>query len=296
MRPSSVLPATLYPPAKLNIGLKVFHWPGHRLHRLVSLFVPVSLCDRMRIEPGAFSIAYFDDSGNALTVTNDILDRVRVNAGLSKAEIPFSVTVEKKIPMGAGLGGGSSDAAAFIRHLAEVGLIRRRDMHAIARLSGSDVPFFLDSVPSVVWGVGDKMRALSRFPALHAVIVWPEAHFDTAGMYARLDARTPPPVSRRDRIRLEREYRTTTKKFLQIGEKYVFFSSAITENDFEQVLTAEENEFLSLKNEFRDAIYTGMSGSGSSIFGLYENISDASLCHSRLTNLRKYVFLVHTVN
>ncbi|MBC5815996.1 MAG: 4-(cytidine 5'-diphospho)-2-C-methyl-D-erythritol kinase [Candidatus Eremiobacteraeota bacterium] len=210
MGPSVILRA----PAKLNLTLEILNRRDDGYHNLRSVMVPVSLFDE--IELGGTDSAELD----AENLVSKALRALGVPAGQQRAAL------RKAIPVGAGLGGGSSDAAAILLAAMDgaFGSLGDRDFLALARGLGSDVPFFLTGTAALVEGTGERVTALGSVPPWQATIVKPPLHISTALAYAALDART-----------LESRPRNTSPT-LQMGE-------ALQRGDFEAVGTLLGNDF-----------------------------------------------------
>ena len=185
--------ARVLAPAKINLMLRVVGRRTAGYHLLETLMVPTSWCDeidirveptstgrskvscrssgRERVEPGASNLA-----AKAASVLLVELD--------AAAEV--TIYLDKRIPVGAGLGGGSSDAAAVLRVLPRLlgRRIERERLHELATTLGADVPFFLDCRAAWASGIGDVLAPIPAFPRLDLVIVVPEQRVATAWAYA----------------------------------------------------------------------------------------------------------------
>ena len=187
--------------AKLNLSLAVIARRADGFHEIESLMVPVSLSDtirgRRRKEPGvglrvrfAGPLATRPDAMRAHDVPADgsnlVVRAVAALASAAGVSEGLEIDLVKRIPAGAGLGGGSSDAAAGLRLAAR---LWRLDWPA-ARLAelgagiGSDIPWFCAGVPAIARGRGELLEAVPRLPALAAVIACPATGLSTAAVYA----------------------------------------------------------------------------------------------------------------
>jgi len=172
---------TVRAPAKLNLCLYVGDRREDGLHELRSLFCPLALADRLVI-------------GEAEGVRDELVCPDVAGPNLGAAALaalreagwehpPVRVEIEKRIPVAAGLGGGSADAAAVLRHLAS----DRGDLPAIAAALGADVPSQLEPGFSLVAGAGERLEAL-RDPGEFAVVLVPDDEgLETAAVYAEAD-------------------------------------------------------------------------------------------------------------
>ena len=244
-------------PAKINRFLSVGPIDERRYHPIRTVFQAISLADELLIQPGTGQVHWeFPDPRIAFEVPA----RNTVTKALSRlqeiAPLPaLDVTVTKRIPTESGLGGGSSNAAGIIRaaeHL--VGPLSRAEKMGIAASIGADVPFFLVGGRAYGEGYGDQLTAWPDEPTEAIVIARPEVSCSTPAMYAKLD----------ETVRAWRDYTP--------GEHY---------NDFERVAPCECLELME-RLEVAGAHSAGLSGSGSAVYGLFENVELAQAAASRL--------------
>jgi 4-diphosphocytidyl-2-C-methyl-D-erythritol kinase len=261
-------------PAKVNLLLRVLGKRRDGYHDLDSLMFAVSLYDELEIEAAPARRASVrctvsgpervdgGPSNLAARAAVAVLDRLEMAARVK-------VRVRKEIPFGAGLGGGSSDAAAVIRCLP--GLVGRRldpkTAWTIARSLGADVPFFLTCRPARATGIGDVLRPVARPPRGTLVIAFPPDRVNTAWAYrhalGRLTSGTSASTVRRFPRSIDR----------QIDKVESWFS-----NDFQPGV---ERAVASVRRsreclEALGARATVLTGSGSAVVGLFEDARRAS--------------------
>jgi 4-diphosphocytidyl-2-C-methyl-D-erythritol kinase len=160
-------------PAKLNLVLRVGPVRSDGYHQVSTLLQAIDLCDEIELEPAAE------------TTLEGFPGDTLVRAALEALGETRAVRIEKRIPVAAGLGGGSSDAGAVLRAL---GIGRTaNELHELARAIGSDVPFFLSGCETAMGtGRGDRIHALPDFPRDHAFLLVPsEPGLSAAEVYAR---------------------------------------------------------------------------------------------------------------
>ena len=187
-------------PAKVNLGLRVVGRRPDGYHLLESLFAPLDLADvlQIRIEPGRPTAVEVRLAGAADGVPRggENLAARAARRFLEAAGVAAHVAIalEKRIPAGAGLGGGSSDAAAVLRALADrfANTLSSSELAAIALELGADVPFFLDPRPARVTGIGERIEPLGRLPALDLLLVTPAPPLATAAVFRAYDAALTP--------------------------------------------------------------------------------------------------------
>jgi 4-diphosphocytidyl-2-C-methyl-D-erythritol kinase len=172
-------------PAKLNLGLRITSRRPDGTHELESVFVPLDLADRVAVEvsdAAAPSVtlalarevqeAVGDVPADRRNLAARAAERFLDAAGLACA---VKIRLAKRIPVAAGLGGGSSDAGTVLRGLADLfpGALEGAALARIARGLGADVPFFLDPRPALVRGVGERIEPLTGLPALSLLLANP---------------------------------------------------------------------------------------------------------------------------
>jgi 4-diphosphocytidyl-2-C-methyl-D-erythritol kinase len=180
-------------PAKINLTLEVMSKREDGYHPLRSVMVPLALCDDIVIEPSSrFS---FSCSDSALETNDNLV--VRAALALDP-EARVALQLTKRIPSQAGLGGGSSDAAAILRASMEgaISYPATIDWMALARSLGSDVPFFLAQSAALVEGTGERVTAAGALPDWHVLVIKPPDAVSTAAAYKLLDERPRPSRAR----------------------------------------------------------------------------------------------------
>ncbi|MGV3763755.1 4-(cytidine 5'-diphospho)-2-C-methyl-D-erythritol kinase [Parapedobacter sp.] len=246
-----------FPNAKINIGLQVLNRRSDGYHNLETVFYPIKLHDALEMVEG--SDMRFISSGVPIPGNGD--DNLCMHAYrlLQKTHglPPVHIYLHKVIPMGAGLGGGSADAA-FLLKLAneqfELGLDETQLM-GYARQLGADCAFFIRNVPALASGVGDVLEDVSVDLSLyHIVLIKPDIHISTAAAYSMV---TPHPA--------DRQLATAIRAPVETWRDSIV-------NDFEVGIFIRYPEIAALKTFLyeKGAVFAAMSGSGSSVFGLFE--------------------------
>jgi len=250
----------LFPKAKINIGLYITEKRNDGFHNLQTVFYPVSLCDALEFvaPPGKMTGDEFSSSGIDIDCPPE--KNLVMKALLKLREfkhLPFMrIHLHKAIPFGAGLGGGSSDAATFIKGLNKhFGLgMSNEELKEIALTIGSDCPFFIDGNPAYAEGRGEITTPVDPvISGKHIVIIKPDIDISTKEAYQEcVPLKRPPDL--KDHFNLE----ITRWKDL-IG------------NDFEKSLFLKYPQLAIIKKSLYDAgaLYSSMSGSGSSIYGIF---------------------------
>jgi 4-diphosphocytidyl-2-C-methyl-D-erythritol kinase len=271
-------------PAKVNLFLKVVSRRPDGYHNLVSLVDPISLYDVLHVEEEPTDRVIIEDDCNVLpqgpgnTIYRAIMalkERYGVKRGVR-------VMVEKKIPIGAGLGGPSSNAAVVIREMSRLWGLRAsfEDLVALGKLVGADVPLFLYGKPCIMRGIGDIITP-AQVPFLWYVIVYPRFVLHTKEVYEGL------------KIVL-----TRSENDINLSDTFSSVSDIadLLENDLEPVAFRQCPGIKSIKERLLQAGALGslMSGSGSSVFGVFENEGGAREASQRVRDLGS-VFIAHSI-
>ncbi|MHC4083180.1 MAG: 4-(cytidine 5'-diphospho)-2-C-methyl-D-erythritol kinase [Planctomycetota bacterium] len=203
----------LQAPAKLNLALSVGPPDDDGMHPICTWMVTVDLCDELLVTRLAddrlsrYAILWHADAQRPSDIDWAMTRDLAVRAHLALEQrtnrrLPVQMKLEKRIPVGGGLGGGSSDAAAMLRATNELfGLdLSVDDLREVAAGLGSDVPFFVSGGSAIVEGFGERIEPHDVIRPLHAVIVFPEASCPTGHVYAMYDEIGPRPL-RPDAVR-----------------------------------------------------------------------------------------------
>lgn len=274
---------TVEAPAKLNLHLEVFDRRPDGYHEIRSVFQMISLTDQLylRVLGNDGECRVNDDFGVSET---DNLIAHTVRSFCERTGIRSGVTVQvlKRIPLGAGLGGGSSDAAATLRGLEW--LFRRNlgkaEREEIALRVGSDVPFFLGSGASIVQGRGERQRPLRTRDDFEVVVVYPGICVSTREAFEWFDGEA------QENVRLSLSVRE-----LEIAYRRVPFHQWPFWNSFERVVTKRHPLIAEIGGRLSacGADFVSLSGSGSAVFGVFREHSTASEARNVLS--RSYSFV-----
>jgi 4-diphosphocytidyl-2-C-methyl-D-erythritol kinase len=247
-----------FPPCKINLGLNVLSKREDGYHNLETVFYPVPWTDILEIVPStSFS---FQTSGQSIPGKSE--DNICMKAyRLIENDFsigPVQIHLHKIIPMGAGLGGGSSDGAHTLRLLNEVFELKLsiEKLKVYAATLGSDCSFFIEDQPMAATGRGEVLNHIPvSLTEKFIVIVKPDIHVSTAEAYALV---TPCEPSQ-----------SITKFIQRPVEDWKNYLS----NDFEKSVFAKYPAIKKLKEEMylAGAAYASMSGSGSSVFGIFNS-------------------------
>lgn len=255
-----------FPFCKINIGLFITKKRDDGFHNLESVFFPVPWCDTLEIEssktPGLELLTY----GNGVGPIKSNIIQGAYNALGNISGIRCHLI--KNIPHGAGLGGGSSDAAHFLK-MCNVFLAlgkSKKELDSIALGIGSDCPFFLENKAKYVEGRGEKFSDIELgLSGLHLVVIYPKIVISTAEAYAHITPNMSRPPLRQS-----------------LGTNIRNWTGQVV-NDFEAYALENHPKLKEVKNSFTDqgALYSSMSGSGSAWFGFFKSKPDLTALRSR---------------
>lgn len=251
-------------PAKINIGLNVIEKRDDGYHNLETIFYPIILSDILFFEKSV-KIDVISDS----KIVDDLNDNLVVKAvklieKYKEIEINVNVKIEKNIPIGGGLGGGSSNAASTLKAVNIMFDLKLNDedLKSLALELGSDVPFFLNPLPSFAESRGEKLTPINfdiRYPIL---IVNPGIIISTRWAFERIKPAKP-----------QKNLKSLifTKKI-----DFDYFRENIS-NDFEPIVFKEYPELQLIKYKLYEmgANFALMSGTGSTIYGIFSNLQKA---------------------
>src|SRR6266536_2063523 len=175
--------------AKVNLFLRVLRHREDGFHEIETLMAPVTLCDSLEIEP-ANKVEFRCDKPALAGEDNLVVRATRLFFSETKREPKVRLTLRKKIPHGAGLGGGSSDAAATLRGLNRFfdAELSNETLSSLAAELGSDVPFFLNETVATCSGRGEIVMPASLPASLNLLLLKPEFDVPTAWAYSRWQA------------------------------------------------------------------------------------------------------------
>ncbi|MBO5404918.1 MAG: 4-(cytidine 5'-diphospho)-2-C-methyl-D-erythritol kinase [Paludibacteraceae bacterium] len=258
----------LYPNCKINIGLRVVRKREDGYHDLETIFYPVyGLHDELEVERST----NFEFCQEGLAVDCSAEDNLLIKCyQRMRAKYPqvgnVRIRFKKNIPFGAGLGGGSSDAAHMAIALNEIFELRltQQQLAEEVRPLGADCPFFIYNTPCYAEGIGDKLMPISLdLSGLRLVMIKPNCGVSTKEAYAGI-VRHP-------------EVEGQIKNALHEGLSFDIMRPLLI-NDFEQTVFPIHPEIAEIKQRLLDAgaVYAAMSGSGSTVFGLFAGSSKNS--------------------
>ena len=270
-------------PAKVNLGLYITGKRPNGYHELCSIFLPVDLCDELdlKIEPGSDTLKISvagpfaegcptDEKNIVFKVYNSIVsllkdEKIKMGAKAQTKTLGLGLHLTKNIPSEAGLGGGSSDAAGFLRALNTLWDLNlpNEKLRQIVSSIGADVPFFIECEPSLVKGIGDIIEPFKLQRDYWVIIIKPKAGLSTKEIY--------------NKFNLSLTLKSTNVNYLKLLESLCFQGLKnvkeleILSNDLERIGSAVLSDIVVIRDYLKkmnpDACM--MSGSGSAFFALF---------------------------
>lgn len=250
-----------FPNAKINIGLNIIEKRPDGFHNIETVFYPIPLSDGLEITNSSNKKNNtFSSSGIPINI--DEKDNIVCKAfELLRANYTIPSTnihLHKNIPFGAGLGGGSSDAAFMIKMLNEQYKLSLSsdEMENLAGQLGSDCPFFIANKPIFAEGKGDIFsKVLIDLSGYYLLLVKPNVHISTPEAYSKVKPSHP-----------EKSLKTLIQEPIEKWRHLIF-------NDFENSIFPNHPELKKIKDNLYEmgAVYAAMSGSGSSLFGIFKD-------------------------
>ena len=267
----------IHPNAKINIGLNITNRRPDGFHDIETVFYPVRLADHLFIRPAENKDEEIFNVWSSIRTVGGVRDE-SIQEELSKGGTniiskalallrenytvpPIDIAMLKNIPVGAGLGGGSSDAAFFIKEINSffsLGMSTDQMKELASRL-GSDCAFFIDNTPKYATGRGEIMQSVpSVLDGYKIKVIKPLFNISTKEAYSKVKPQTPKTSLLEDYKRPVKEWKDCIK------------------NDFEQFLFPEHPELQRYKDALYEsgALYAAMTGSGSALFGIFEGDPD----------------------
>jgi len=254
------------PNCKINLGLHITEKRTDGFHNIETCFLPVGLKDALEVIPTETNKLQFTNVGT--TIVGDISKNLCVNAyqllkdAFPDKVIPIQILLNKQIPMGAGLGGGSADGAFTLLMLNEYFKLELTTEQLIefALMLGSDCPFFIINKPSIGKGRGEQLETLPlNLKGYKILLVNPGIHVSTKWAFEQIK-----PAIREKSIKeiILQPVATWSKELI---------------NDFEAPISKEFPAIATIKRDLyaKGAVYASMTGSGSTVFGIFGQVEES---------------------
>lgn len=267
-----------FPNAKINLGLNIVERRKDGYHNLETVFYPIGLTDVLELVPaqgGESTLTIYGNRVDCPVEKNLVMKALRLMQ--QHYDVPeVDMYLYKHIPDGAGLGGGSSDASSTMLMLNEMFNlgIAKDELARFASTLGADCPFFIYNMPMMATGIGDVLMPIDvSLKGLYLFLVKPAVSVPTKVAYSRV---TPAPST----SHLEADVAKSVSQW-----------NGIVKNDFEPSVFASFPELAEIKSAIKNggALYASMSGSGSSIFGIFDDVNLAEKMQGKFAKFSTYV-------
>ena len=275
--------------AKINLYLKIGQKLKNNYHKIQSVMQLIELHDNISFEKLHEDRIIVESNNKDLESRNNLAYKAALllknRFGIKKG---IKITIEKSIPLAAGLGGGSSNAANTLVTLNkswDINLSQKK-LLSIASEIGSDVPFFIVGKSALVEGYGNKIKPLRRSMSMNVILVNPGIRVSTKWAYKEFD-------KSKNKIKSK----ANTKDLIKaINKKDIKKISENLYNDFEPIIEKKYKVVKEIKTNFRkfNALNSLVSGSGPTVLGLYDSIYTAREAYFKLKDMYPFVYLTKT--
>ena len=251
--------------AKINLGLQVLNKREDGYHNLHSLFMEINLADELSFKEASGLNLCIEGADLPLDENNLITKAYRlIRSKFEDVQSEYSIHLKKTIPIGGGLGGGSSNAATVLTTLNQLWelYLTEDELENMSKSLGADVPFFIRGGIQLIEGVGNILSPIDPSPMkdLKFILIVPPIHISTPWAYGALNKTLQPYI--------------TFPKFSPLSKP---MNWELFDNDFERVIFEAYPEIGKIKVNLQKAgaLYSGLSGSGSTVFGVFDKLQTA---------------------
>lgn len=251
-------------PAKINIGLNIIKKRPDGYHDLETIFYPLLLSDIVSFEKS--DSTNFDTNSSEINDLNSnlVIDTIKLMEKKLKRELSVNIYLKKNIPIGAGLGGGSSNAAATLKAISQLYDLKLSYelLSSFAIQLGSDVPYFLSPVPSYAASRGELLKRIRLSLGYPILLVNPGIHISTKWAFDKV---------------ISVKSKSLLKTFLEKSKIDIENMKHYVTNDFEEIVFSEYPSVGNIKNKLYEygAEFALMTGTGSTVFGIFRNLQKA---------------------
>jgi 4-diphosphocytidyl-2-C-methyl-D-erythritol kinase len=278
---------TLKSPAKINLFLHVLKKRDDGYHEISTLMQALDLCDELTLKKIPKDVSLSCDHPACPTDRQNLAyQAASLLLGEEKVDQGVHIHIKKRIPISAGLGGGSSNAAAALKGVNELfglGLSVDR-LHHLAEQIGSDVPFFLYSGQALARGRGERIQPVRLFKDYWLVLLCPRLEISSGWAYGRV------------RINLTRNRKELNCDILESKRSFLD-ALPLFENDLEEVVAQKQPIVSRMKAILEDsgAVRSSMSGSGPTVYGLFDQKPQAQEVAGRLSRGDWQIFITQPI-
>ncbi len=276
--------------AKINLYLKIGKKLGSGYHNIQSVMQKIELSDNMTIEPLAEDKIILECTNKELEGEENLAHKAAVLLKKKfKVHHGVKIIIEKNVPLEAGLGGGSSNAATALMNLNKLwGLkLKEKQLIELAAQLGSDVPFFMEENAALVEGIGVKIKRVKKSFSVNIVLINPGFRVSTKWAYGAFDKQRP-------KIKTDANINDLIKAMEKKDIKEIANN---LHNDFEPVVMKKYKMISEMKTNLlrNDALNAAVSGSGPTVFGIFNSIYEAREAFFKIQYDYPFVFLTKTI-
>ena len=283
-----IMPVPSY--AKINLYLKIGQKLSSGYHKIQSVMQRIEISDNITVEPFSEDRVIVECTNKELENENNLAYKAAMLLKKKyKVKEGARIYIEKNVPLEAGLGGGSSDAATALLQLNKLWSLRLKENQLIDYASqlGADVPFFLGDNAALVEGIGDKIKRIKKSFSINIVLINPGFRVSTKWAYSAFDRQKP-------KIKTKADVNALVKA---IEKKDIKEIANNLHNDFEPVIFKKYKFLSEIKNDLlrNDALNATISGSGPTVFGVFNSIYEAREAFFKMQYDQPFVFLTKTI-
>ena len=283
-----IMPVPSY--AKINLYLKIGQKLSSGYHKIQSVMQRIEISDNITVEPFSEDRVIVECTNKELENENNLAYKAAMLLKKKyKVKEGARIYIEKNVPLEAGLGVGSSDAATALLQLNKLWSLRLKENQLIDYASqlGADVPFFLGDNAALVEGIGDKIKRIKKSFSINIVLINPGFRVSTKWAYSAFDRQKP-------KIKTKADVNALVKA---IEKKDIKEIANNLHNDFEPVIFKKYKFLSEIKNDLlrNDALNATISGSGPTVFGVFNSIYEAREAFFKMQYDQPFVFLTKTI-
>lgn len=276
--------------AKINLYLKIGRKLSSGYHNIQSVMQKVELNDNITIEPLNEDKIIIESTNKELENENNLAYKAALLLKKKfKVRHGVKIFIEKNIPLEAGLGGGSSNAATTLLNLNKLWGLKMKENQLIELASqiGTDVPFFIGENAALVESIGDKIKRIKKSFSINVMLINPGFRVSTKWAYSVFDKQKP---NIKTKANIKELIKAIEKKDIKEIAKNLH-------NDFEPIVTKKYKTINEIKSNLlrNDALNASVSGSGPTVFGIFNSIYEAREAFFKIQYDYPFVFLTKTI-
>ena len=267
--------------AKLNLALSINYKRSDGYHDISSIMQEIDLHDTIEISKNNSKKIHIISKGIPVPEDSTNLCYIAADIFFSENNIQerVNITIDKKIPVGGGLGGGSSNASTILKGLSQLFNINptKELLHHIPQRIGADVAFFNNGGLQYAQGIGDQLTPLHNLMhGFYFLIICPQISISTPWAYGA--------------YKKYLENKLNESNFVPLSDKLDF---SLWYNDFEKVVLSTYPEINEIKNMLKrtNTLFASLSGSGSTMFGVYDSLESVTIARNQFKDFQTYIAL-----